>query len=121
MRRTRSCIDVIIWKVWSSKWQSLTTDSAELYTFGRYICAIKNQNMDGTNSLEIGMSSGIGSSNGDGNAESTKDKNQEEREMEKKFTGFAVPLYLQRYIAVKEILVKHKISRVCFVFCMFVY
>lgn len=47
-----------------------------------------------------------------GNGKTVEDKNQEEREMEKKFTGFAVPLYLQRYIAVKEILIKHNITKV---------
>lgn len=65
--------------------------------------------MDLTDSLEIGMSSSAISS---GNGKTVEDKNQEEREMEKKFTGFAVPLYLQRYIAVKEILLKHNITKV---------
>lgn len=65
--------------------------------------------MDLTDSLEIGMSSSAISS---GNDKTVEDKNQEEREMEKKFTGFAVPLYLQRYIAVKEILIKHNITKV---------
>lgn len=64
--------------------------------------------MDLTDSLEIGMSSSAISS---GNGKTVEDKNQEEREMEKKFTGFAVPLYLQRYIAVKEILIKHNITK----------